>query len=534
MTQEIITPDQSIVSVPDFAKSIAIQVRGSSKFRKFQQTYGKDRIAFVYDIMPKYGKTLTLYQEEILGFFDGGGTRLAVRSPHGTGKTFIASIMVHHSVLTSEVDCKVPTTASAWRQLEKYLWPEIKKAGKNLAWPLIGRPPYDLTRELLQLSIRLQGGTVEAFAVASNDHTTIEGAHATRIVYVFDEAKTIPTDTWDAAEGAFSTEGLERTDAGVVELVEPMGAEKDLKSTPVEIVHGEGEEYEAMAFAISTPGQPSGRFHDIHMRAPGYEDWTVRHVTLDEAIRAGRISIKWAEQRKKQWGETSSVYLNRVLGEFAENSEDGIIPLSWVNAAIERWKEWDASGRPDMGAPYCVGVDVARFGEDQTVFAPRMGPTLQNVHEFAKLPTTGTAGHLHVFSMGGRYNLHIETDGGLGAAVFDILKEQDVPGLRPVLMHGATWKRDRSGELGFFDVRSAAWWNLREMLDPINGDGIMLPDHEQLKRDLITPRWEITSTGNIRMESKRDIVTRLGRSPDYGTAAALAFWNPSTGGGVVF
>ena len=110
-------------SISDLVASIATDVTGSTKYKKFKRLYKNDRVAFVYDVMPDYAKTITPYQVEILANFDSGMRRQAIRGPHGLGKTFLASIMVHHSVLTSEEDCKVPTTASAWRQLDKYLWP---------------------------------------------------------------------------------------------------------------------------------------------------------------------------------------------------------------------------------------------------------------------------------------------------------------------------------------------------------------------------------------------------------------------------
>ena len=491
-------PDQ--YTLPGLVESIAVHVSGSSQHRKFQILYRDDRVAFAYDCFPPLKHTLAPYQAEMLGYFDEGESRVAVRGPHGLGKTLIAALLVHHAVLTSEEDCKVPTTASAWRQLEKYLWPEIKKLAKYIAWSVVGREQYDRRTELMTNSIRLNEGIVEAFALASDQHELIEGAHASRLVYVFDEAKTIPVPTWDAAEGAFANEGL---------------ADADLR-----------------AFAISTPGPPSGRFFDIHERRPGYEDWLARHVTLDEAIAAGRISRKWADQRAKQWGVDSGIYQNRVLGEFADDSEEGIIPRSWVRAANVRYLEWDSGGRQYRVGKRSLGVDTARKGEDSTVIACRDASVISNIHSFQKLPVTGTAGHIHRLNKG--HFIHIEMDGGLGAAVYDILKEQDVQLLRPIIVGGKTAARDRSGALGFQNVRAAMWWNLREMLDPQFGDGIALPKHALLEADLVTPRWETKSNGVIALEAKKSIISRLGRSTDYGDAVCLAFWESSAGGGVVF
>ncbi|GAG21689.1 unnamed protein product, partial [marine sediment metagenome] len=231
------------------------------------------------------------------------------------------------------------------------------------AWAKTFRPPYDPRNEFLVQSIRLDDGTVEAFPVASDDATTLEGAHATRIVYIFDEAKTIPRATWDATEGAFST-------ADLTEL------------------------HEAIAFSISTPGPPVGQFYDIQMQKAGYEEWTVRHVTLDEAIRAGRISRKWAVARLNQWGEESAQYQNRVLGEFADNSEDGVIPRTWVLAAQDRWRKWEASGMSTVIGKSALGCDVARMGRDRTVVAVRSASLIHKLHMIKKSPTTRTAGFI--------------------------------------------------------------------------------------------------------------------------------------------
>jgi len=200
--------------------------------------YANDRIAFVYDILPNLAKTITNYQVEILGYFDEGCSRVAVRGPHGLGKTTLASIMVHHSILTAEEDAKTITTASAWRQLEKYLWPEIRKTNKSIYWSEVGREPYT-NDEFLSMSIRLSQGTVEAFAVACEDAATIEGAHATGLTYIFDEAKTIPRETWNAAEGAFSNANI--GSASMMELQEELGkmalveAEIKKKMEPVKV-----------------------------------------------------------------------------------------------------------------------------------------------------------------------------------------------------------------------------------------------------------------------------------------------------------
>ncbi len=155
-------------------------------------SYANNPLGFVKDFIkfPR-GKELAPYQEEILGSFISN-RRTAIRSPHGAGKTMLASCLTLWAVMTSE-DVKVLTTASAWRQLTHFLWPEIRKWSKRLDWGKIGRSPFDKT-ELQMLSLKL-GVTQEAFALASDNPDLIEGAHAEKVFFFYwMNAKRFPTE----------------------------------------------------------------------------------------------------------------------------------------------------------------------------------------------------------------------------------------------------------------------------------------------------------------------------------------------------
>jgi hypothetical protein len=434
------------------------------------------------------------YQREILEAFPAA-QRYAVRGPHGLGKTTLTAWIVLWFALTREakgIDWKVATTAGSWHQLTFYLWPEIHKWARRL------RPDYqravnmEIGKELMQLRLRLQHG--EAFGVASNRPELIEGAHATEMMYAFDEAKSIGPSTWDAAEGAFS--------AG--------GADAELR---------------AFALATSTPGEPNGRFYDIHHRAQGYEDWTPRHVTLEESIAAGRIAERWAELRQAQWGVDSAIYQNRVLGEFATSDADAIIPLAWVEAAQQRWLDWWAVHKKAFPPLEQIGADIGRGGND-SAFAKRIGHVIAEV-EHSKVPDT--------MEIAGRIKALLDTSpgciaqidvNGLGAGVYDRLLEQKLP-VHPFNAGGKSPFTDESGQMGFINRRAEVWWRLREMLNPAyQGEPVALPNNDKVTGDLTTPHWRVTSSGNIQVESKEDIYARLRRSTDDGDAIAEAFAPP--------
>ncbi len=444
--------------------------------------YRDDPALFVRECIAwRPGEGPTEYQTEILDQLVAR-RRVAVRGPHSLGKTALAAWVILWFALTREgEDWKIPCTASAWRQLTHYLFPELRKWARRLRWDRLGRGPFDSTRELLALSLKLTTG--EAFAVASDTPAFIEGAHADHLLYVFDEAKSIPAATFDAAEGAFAS----------------------------------GDCY---GLAISTPGEPQGRFYDIHARKPGFGDWWARHVTLEECMAAGRVLPEWAAQRRLQWGPDSAVYQNRVLGEFASSEESGIIPLSWIEAANERWEMRRESGDWD---PFTgVGVDVARSGEDQTVLALRHGLAIRELRRYSRQDTMQTTGHVAgiLRAHGGKAVVDVI---GIGAGVVDKLRESRLEVEAFNAAESTDW-RDTSRELSFLNKRSAAWWRLRELLDPANGHQVSLPPDDLLTGDLTAPHWHMTSSGKVQVESKDEIRKRIGRSTDSGDAVVMAFW----------
>jgi len=233
------SPSTIVDAVRGDPAAIAATLRGVDVLlaKQFAEVYGNDPARFVHECFhwPE-GKGPTAYQHEVLTELPIR-RRIAMRGPHSLGKTALASWVILWFALTRDAmpggDWKVVSTASAWRQLTHYLWPEIHKWSRRLQWELIGRGAFDQRTELLGLMLKLGNG--EAFAAASDKPDLIEGAHATRLLYVLDEAKAIPPATWDAAEGALASG-------------------------------------DCFALAISTPGEPQGRFYEIHSRKPGLED----------------------------------------------------------------------------------------------------------------------------------------------------------------------------------------------------------------------------------------------------------------------
>ena len=410
--------------------------------------------------------------------------RVAVRGPRGSGKTMPASLAFWWFAITRElagVDWKIPTTAGSWPQLTLFLWPEIRKWRDRIDWETVGLQKPRTGVEMLTHQLKWEHG--EGFGRAATDPDLIEGAHASSMLIIIDEGKSVADGIWDSIEGYMSNPG------------------------------------DHYVFALSTPGAAAGRFYDIHSQVPGFEDWHPIHITITQAIEAGRISQAWADQRLRQWGEKSVTYRCHVLAEFA-GEEDGVIPMAWIEAAIERGKTVESEERPRV-----IGVDVADTGDDQTIFAYRDGANLYAVERIT---------HGDVVSHGDKLATRVVKGSrviidsiGVGAGTLAQAKKLGLDA-HPFVASAGTQRRDRTGTFGFANLRGAAWWNLRELLDPDLGDNLSLPDDPEVLGDLSAPTWREVAGGRILIEAKVDIKKRLGRSTDVGDAIISAFWEETS------
>lgn len=231
-----------------------------------------------------------------------------------------------------------------------------------------------------------------------------------------------------------------------------------------------------------------------------------------------------------------------LLGDFRAGREDDayqIVPSAWVLLAQDRWRK---AQRP-TGAMSMLGVDVARGGGDRTVLTPRYGNWVgEQIVEPGKSTPDGPA----VAALAMKYRapmtpINIDII-GVGSSPYDCLlaalrtaKDSDgkvVDQGNLILAMNASEgsdKRDKSGQLGFINKRAEWWWGVREALDPTSGQDIALPPDPELRSDLCAPRWKLSMRG-IQVESKDEIIKRIGRSPDKGDSCVYAIAEPRGAG----
>jgi hypothetical protein len=206
------------------------------------------------------------------------------------------------------------------------------------------------------------------------------------------------------------------------------------------------------------------------------------------------------------------------------------IPSAWVKAAQERWKP-----QPPVGVPMCcIGVDVAQGGQDKTTLAIRHDGWYAPIISVPgnQTPDGKVVAGLVITNRRNEAKVIVDVGGGYGGDAYGHLKENSVDVISYMGVKKST-RRTVDRQLGFFNIRSEAYWRLREALDPSQPQGstIALPPDSELVADLCAPTYDVGS-GGIKVEAKADLVKRLGRSTDKGDAVVMAWFDGVRGANI--
>ena len=235
-----------------------------------------------------------------------------------------------------------------------------------------------------------------------------------------------------------------------------------------------------------------------------------------------------ASDYERQLDAMPEPYRSLLMGGFKTSFKDQdnqVIPTSWVIKAQTRWNP-----KPPTEVPMCaIGVDASGGGNDPMVLARRYdgwyAPLIKIPGKDIPMDRAGSycAGQVLSYRRDDAL-ITIDLGGGYGSSMYEHLKANDIA-VKGYKGAEGTTRRSIEGKLKFVNTRSAAYWRMREALDPgqPGGSPISLPDSPELVADLTAPTFEPTPAG-IRIESKEKVCDRLGRSTDSGDAVVMAWW----------
>jgi len=402
--------------------------------------------------------------------------RMATASGHGIGKSAMTAWLVLW-IMSTRPYCKGTVTANTAPQLEAKTWAEIGKWTRRCItghWFGVstGKGSMRMTHVDHPESWRCDAQTCreensEAFA----------GQHAANSTsfYIFDEASAVPDKIWEVAEGGL-TDG------------------------------------EPMFFAFGNPTRNSGRFFEAFHRQR--HRWDTRRIDSRDVSITNKDAIQaWVDD----YGEDSDFVRVRVKGEFPQSSSTQLVGLDVVRAAQARHAESQAHD------PLVMGVDVARFGDDQSVICLRRGrdATLP-MRKYRGLDTVQLAQQvLEVINeqsaAGDPVDAVFVDGGGVGGGVIDYLRNL---GHQVQEVNFGGQPRSRR----YRDRRAEMWVTMRDWL---KDQGAIDPSDDDLMYDLIGPEYGYLPADNrLFLEKKEDMKKRGIASPDAGDALALTFAAP--------
>lgn len=410
--------------------------------------------------------------------------RVAVKSGHKVGKSTTAVILALWRVVTRP-RARVIMTSSSGRQVKAILWKELRRVYREAPYKIGGK-----LHKVPDAGLQFEDGR-EIVGFATDEPEKMAGFSGPDILFIVDEASGVPEVIFEAIEG---------NRAGGADVV-----------------------------LFSNPTQTSGTFYDaFHSKRHLWCPLTVSseetpNVVEGRVVIPGLAAREWIEEKREDWGVESPLYQVRVLGNFPQQGSNAVIGLTLVEVAQKRWDEEEpGEGRLELG------VDPARFGEDESVIAPRRGKKIFTLRGFLGLDGVQLAGEvikaIRDLRRPGDPLPRVKVDAiGIGASCCDQLR----------------YHRDENGEpeLELIEVNSASaatvetchrlrdqlWFGITDWLK----EGGELPPDDKLARDLVAPTYSFDTQSRQQVEPKKDTKARLGRSPDRADAVALAIFQGS-------
>lgn len=407
--------------------------------------------------------------------------QLAIASGHGIGKSALVAWLLLWAMATHE-ETRGVVTANTESQLRTKTWAELAKWHRLL----ICRDWFTLSATALYAAQPGHEKTWRIDMVPWSERNTeaFAGLHnqGKRIIVVFDEASAIPDAIWETTEGALTD-----------------------------------RDTEILWCAFGNPTRNAGRFRDCFQR--------FRHRWRHRQIDSRRVRLTNKAQLA-QWvadyGEDSDFVRVRVKGQFPRAGSMQFIGSDLIAAAqvtpVQVFRH-DA---------LVLGVDVARFGDDESVIFARKGRDARSVPpiRLRNVDTMTLAGRVAEEARRLKADAIFVDEGGVGAGVVDRLRQLglDVIGVQ----FGA--KADGLSFTGeherYANKRAELYGQLRQALKA----GLALPDLADLTTDLTAIEYGFNARDEIQLEKKEQMKARGLASPDLADALALTYAYPVVAG----
>lgn len=384
--------------------------------------------------------------------------------------------MIVSWLMSTRPNARGVITASTSVQLESKTWAEIQKWARRSAtghWFEITTGKGSMRMKHIEAP---ESSRCDAQTCREENSEAFAGLHAadSTAFYIFDESSAVPDSINEVSEGGM-TDGA------------------------------------PMKFAFGNPTRNSGWFYECFNGQA--HRWGTRQIDSRQVAITNKAQLaEWVQD----FGEDSDFVKVRVRGVFP--SASSLQFISRDDVAIAMFRDDPA---PDRGEAAIVGVDVARFGDDQTVLRTRIGRDARGIKPIrlrgadTMQVASRVAEHVNYLrSLGLRVHLFID-GGGVGGGVVDRLRQL---GFNPVeVQFGGKAEDVRK----YANKRAEIYGRLKDWLKV----GVIERD-EMLVTDLTGVEYSFNPRDQIQLERKESMKARGLNSPDDGDALALTFAHP--------
>ena len=416
----------------------------------------------------------------------------AVKACHGPGKSRVASRAAAWWMETHPPGtARVVTTAPTGDQVKAILWSEINNAAAVAAareQPFRGRineTEWKIGKQLVAFGRKPSDYNPHAF----------QGIHARYVLVILDEACGIVKHFWTAARALTTGE-------------------------------------HCRILAIGNPDDPGSEFR----RVCASDKWNVITISAFDSpnftdewvppeVAEVLVGPSYGEDMRTEYGEDSPVYVAKVLGEFPDDADDGVVRYSSLKActAPEPIPRTD-----EEQLPVELGVDLGAGG-DETVIQERRGMVAGRVWTTRTRDAMQAVGKVvEAIRETGATSVKIDVI-GIGWGVKGRLDELRAEGKLDCSIVGVNVAEAATAPEKYKNLRSQIWWEVgRRLAEDRAFDFSRLDEsyRDKLFTQLTAPKYAPDSSGRIVVEPKDETRVRLGRSPDNADALLLAYFVP--------
>lgn len=254
---------------------------------------------------------------------------------------------------------------------------------------------------------------------------------------------------------------------------------------------------------ISTP-RGMNHYYALYKQVQANDAWHVSRLTVDDT----NVITHEMIQAERDSGMSEMQIQQEFYCSFAQANEDCVFDGDILAQCMAR------APQDEMAAPCIVGVDVARFGDDRTVIATRIGADMQSVpiKRYGKLDNYEVAEKVAQHCRQYNVDCVFMDETGTGSGATDISKRMGLP------VVGINFASSAADKSAYRNIRAEMYERFRQWSE--------LPEsalYKDCAEELMSIRYDYDPHDRIKLMDKKKIKKDLGVSPDEADAMALTF-----------